>query len=856
MTAKRDVNIIPFSHLDLFWAGTREECLSRGGKIIVTAMDLLDQYPEYRFMIESTNFIETYLDCYPEETERMKRLIAEGRLEIIPMRSIIYSHLPAGETTIRNLTYGKRYCREHLDAEPTIMSLSDIPGVIAQLPQIAKLGGMTEIILSRGFHQHTDHVSWTAPDGSEVKAYCPWHYASLTGRISNENYAEMIAKEDEFEAYVGAVDYPQIIHWGMDLYVFNENIMKNVQRWNQDGRRRLVFSTFREFFDRHPNVETKKFAGEIPSSWPNIESSWPDIWPLDVPIENDILLAEYFGALNILAGNKNDYPKDTMERAWLNLLDAMDHNQNGIGGDIADADKLDLKRHAQLTAQAVTDRYAWRMAARTTTPNELAAPIVVFNPLSWKRDEIINARTACYGKSFATIHHCFNSKPYHNKHEYKLFRLINAKGEEIPYKLENHHTMLADTFEVSFYAKDIPAQGCATFYIEPLEEPEPCPSPFTVTLDSDADRVNPDRYAGSDIVENEFFKLEIKRVTGEISLFDKKRDRMIFANARIVGFEEKRGEYIYNMDLTGRVMPAIIDSIDVIANNAVYCRIAIKGSVYSQPFTQLVTMSADAPVIDMENTIDWRENRYVRIEQAFDFAANGAAEIRYGSPFGQTLFPETIYQKADGEPDPEFVNHPTRDIRLARNWVDIADATSGVTIGSDHRMWTFDGDTLRNCMVRGIGWTSGGVKIKEDGSREANQRPPKGEYSFRFRIKPRDAGSLPDGRIGWELNAPLHSVAMANASVAETPGLTLPPMLDTSDSSVIVSCVKPSDIGDNVAFRCFESVGVEASLTLPQRADRQWTLTDLMEENEQKITGDVVNFRPYEIKTLISKSLV
>jgi hypothetical protein len=37
-SSNNDVYVIPFSHLDLFWAGTREECLSRGNFIITKAV--------------------------------------------------------------------------------------------------------------------------------------------------------------------------------------------------------------------------------------------------------------------------------------------------------------------------------------------------------------------------------------------------------------------------------------------------------------------------------------------------------------------------------------------------------------------------------------------------------------------------------------------------------------------------------------------------------------------------------------------------------------------------------------------------------------------------------------------------
>ena len=40
MQQKAVVYLIPFAHLDLFWAGSREECLSRGAEVILTALRL------------------------------------------------------------------------------------------------------------------------------------------------------------------------------------------------------------------------------------------------------------------------------------------------------------------------------------------------------------------------------------------------------------------------------------------------------------------------------------------------------------------------------------------------------------------------------------------------------------------------------------------------------------------------------------------------------------------------------------------------------------------------------------------------------------------------------------------------
>ena len=71
--------------------------------------------------------------------------------------------------------------------------------------------------------------------------------------------------------------------------------------------------------------------------------------------------AELLGSLSRLAGFRNDYPVQEMEQAWQRLLDSMDHNQNGIGGDEADADKLHLKQSAASTADTVSERCLRRL---------------------------------------------------------------------------------------------------------------------------------------------------------------------------------------------------------------------------------------------------------------------------------------------------------------------------------------------------------------------------------------------------------------------------------------------------------------------------------------------------------------
>src|SRR5579862_7080097 len=78
--AGTEVFIAPFSHLDLFWAGTQEECLSRGNRIIAKAVGLAERYPGFRFLLEDDDFVADFVDAHrgTPELEQFKRLVKDG----------------------------------------------------------------------------------------------------------------------------------------------------------------------------------------------------------------------------------------------------------------------------------------------------------------------------------------------------------------------------------------------------------------------------------------------------------------------------------------------------------------------------------------------------------------------------------------------------------------------------------------------------------------------------------------------------------------------------------------------------------------------------------------------------------
>ncbi|MFA7160929.1 MAG: hypothetical protein WC299_16655, partial [Kiritimatiellia bacterium] len=533
--ARSALHIIPFSHLDLFWAGTREECLSRGNTIISQALDLLEQYPDFTYLIETVNFLSHYVECYPHEKKRIERLAATGRLELAPLWSAIYQNLPGGETLARNALYAKRYVRRHFSNDPETAHFADLPGYTPQYPQIARLAGIKQVLMSRGGPVDNPVFVWDGLDGTKIPAYyTALGYAAIAVRLDwHKDYAVMAGKtEAAAGSFFSDDNQLRLAHWGCDLYGLHEDIILNVRRWNGEKTRKLLFSTPAQFFKEASHVEGMPvLKGEIPSAWPNIEGSWPDIWPEDLSCEHALQMAEFLSAFCLLKG-WTDYPSRELEDAWKALLDGMDHNQNAQGGKEADRDKLQLKLYSRFVAERIRDRMAWRLAAQIPMPEPSGCSAVVFNSMSWRRSGIARGRVAIYGTPKSS-----DIDPYRSG-----VMLRNDQGETVPFVTLSRLEGISITMEIAFPVDEVPSAGYRTWHLvpgrNPINDAQTCEISLDGVTKNDAgvsSRLDPRRNEGHDAYGNKFFQLTVDRVTGEISVSDRATGRLLLDKMAVIG---------------------------------------------------------------------------------------------------------------------------------------------------------------------------------------------------------------------------------------------------------------------------------------------------------------------------------
>src|SRR3954464_12485105 len=143
--------IIPHTHWEGAVFKTREEYLEMGLPHILTALRLLQEHSDYRFVLDQVAYFRPFLERYPEEADDFRKFVTEGRLQIVCGLNIMPDdNMPSGESFVRQMLYAKGYSREQFGVDVKVGWLLDTFGHHAQMPQILKSAGYNSFWFFRG----------------------------------------------------------------------------------------------------------------------------------------------------------------------------------------------------------------------------------------------------------------------------------------------------------------------------------------------------------------------------------------------------------------------------------------------------------------------------------------------------------------------------------------------------------------------------------------------------------------------------------------------------------------------------------------------------------------------------------
>lgn len=174
---KNKIFTVATSHLDTVWRWELPKTIDEFiPDTIVKNFELIEKYPHYRFNFEGAFRYELIEEYYPEQFERIKQYVKDGRWCV---SGSAYENgdvnIPSPEALFRNFLYGNRYFEDKFGVTSKDVFLPDCFGFGYALPSIAKhsnLLGVSSQKLSWGgaYECPFDLGVWQGVDGSRIFA--------------------------------------------------------------------------------------------------------------------------------------------------------------------------------------------------------------------------------------------------------------------------------------------------------------------------------------------------------------------------------------------------------------------------------------------------------------------------------------------------------------------------------------------------------------------------------------------------------------------------------------------------------------------------------------------------------------
>jgi len=821
------VRAVGNSHIDMAWLWPWTETVEVVRNTFQSVLDLMREYPDFKFTMSSARTYEWMQEKYPDMFEQIKQRVKEGRWEVIGGMWVEPDlNMPDGESLVRQILVGKRYFQKNFGADIKIGWNPDSFGYNWQLPQIYKKSGIDYFVTSKLLWA-TDYTKfpyrlfwWEAPDGSRLLTYFPHEYA-------NQFEAEQITKD--LSLYAPLIYGPNVTDSPQMLYLYGigdhgggptRTMLDQANRLRDSNTvfPQVDFSTAKAFFadvnKELPKLKVPTWKDELYFEYHRgVYTSQADTKQRIRHDEELMLDAEKYASLASLFGRA--YAQDQFEVAWKNLL--FDHFHDVMPGSGIAVNYLDAKRNLEDVARSateITDAALDEILAHVKTDGDGVA-VVVFNSLSWPRKEVIETEVQL-------------SSPA------KQVEVVDAAGRRVESQLL---AMDAATNRARLLIfADAAALGYRTYFVRPAGK--------TGNSALDGQGVQ----ASGEILKNAYIQIKVDPQTGCItSIFDLRSQTETLAPSEtdtggpknstcgnlLQAFYDKPKRWdAWNIDSDFEKQHWDLDKADevkLVEGGPLRAVISVKKHFQNSMFVQDITMYAGVPRVDVRMQAEWHE-KHILLKAAFPLSVH-SDKATFEIPYGSIERPTTR-------------NTPAEEAKFevpAQRWADLSDAKHGFSLLNDSKYgYDVKGNVLRLSLLRSPEWP--------------DPHADEGHHEFTYSLYPH-AGTWQDAqtvRRGYELNYKLLAVPSQKHEgkfPAEHSFIGLTP------DNVILTAIKKSEDDDSLVLRFYEWAGKEADVTLHLPAGaKSASETDLMEKPiaDLAVRNDSVTMhtKPYEIKTL------
>jgi alpha-mannosidase len=177
------------AHIDVAWLWPLAETERKMVRTMSTALSLMEEYPDYRFLQSEPELYHMMKRHYPEFYARVQEAVKSGRVMIEGSTWVeMDTNITGGESLIRQFLYGKRFIRQEFGLENEMLWLPDVFGYSGALPQVMRGCGAKYFATAKIFWNYNggdpfphNTFTWEGIDGSKVIVHLCNDYNSQTG---------------------------------------------------------------------------------------------------------------------------------------------------------------------------------------------------------------------------------------------------------------------------------------------------------------------------------------------------------------------------------------------------------------------------------------------------------------------------------------------------------------------------------------------------------------------------------------------------------------------------------------------------------------------------------------------------
>ena len=307
------------AHIDMNWMWGYAETVAITLDTFRTMLDLMREYPDYKFSQSQASVFSIVDEFDPEMMEEIKQRVAEGRFEVTASSWVeTDKNMPNGESLSRHILYTKRYLSELLGIDPDSLNIDFEPdtfGHNANVPEILAKGGVKYFYHNRGYNGHTAY-RWEAPSGESVIAYKDPHW--YISAIGPELAFPIVRFCDGYKTKTALKVYGVGDHGGGPT---RRDIERMIEMNSWPVFPKLIFGTFAQFFESLEKVKDNLpvVKGELNFIFPGCYTTQTRIKMSNRIGEEKLYEAETAAVFSKLY-TQSRYRSDMFEEAWRKVL--------------------------------------------------------------------------------------------------------------------------------------------------------------------------------------------------------------------------------------------------------------------------------------------------------------------------------------------------------------------------------------------------------------------------------------------------------------------------------------------------------------------------------------------------------